>query len=89
MTVDRYAVTRYLNGAMMGFMEGTTDGLRDGVIGNLKRRFDMDVSQGDVKVVVDALANPSRMCWSVHVEHGGQHYESVIVNLKYDTGYEP
>jgi hypothetical protein len=86
--VNRYEVTTYLNHAMMGFMEGSTDGLRDMVVDNLKRRFDMDVPKDDAKVIIDDLENPPRMCWSIHVEHDGQHYESVIVNLKYETGFE-
>lgn len=87
--LDRYEITRYLNNAMMGFLEGSSDGLRSCVIDNLKRRFNIDVSKDNVKIIIDELQNPNRYCWSIHVEHEGNHYESVIVNLKYDTGFEP
>jgi hypothetical protein len=86
--IDRYEISSYLNQAMMGFMEGSTDGLAGMVADNLKRRFGIDVPRSNVRVIIDKLANPDRMCWSIHVEHDGQHYESVIVNLRYDTGYE-
>lgn len=86
--IDRYEITNYLNKAMMGFMEGSTDGLCGLIVDNLHRRFNMDVPRESVKVIIDRLSEPDRHCWSIHVEHEGQHYESVIVNLKYDTGYE-
>lgn len=86
--IDRYEITRYLNSAMIGFIEGTTNGMCKLVVDNLKRRFDMDVPLSAVKVIIDDLKDPDRHCWSIHVDHDGQHYESVIVNLGYDTGYE-
>ena len=85
---SRSEVTEYLNKVMIGFLEGSDDGLAGRVADNLKRRFNMDVLRSSVKIVIDKLENPERICWSIHVDHDGQHYESVIVNLKYDTGYE-
>lgn len=85
---SRYAITSYLNRAMMGFMEGSSDGLVWMVSENLKRYYNLDVPRDSVKIIIDELENPTRKCWSIHVDHEGQHYESVIVNLKYDTGYE-
>lgn len=86
--IDKYDVTKYLNGTMMGFLEGNSDGLARAVIDNFKRQFNMIVPSDAVKVIIDRLENPDRMRWSIHVDHEGQHYESVIVNLKYDIGYE-
>ena len=73
---------------MIGFLEGTTDGLARLVVENLKRRFGLVVPFESVKIIIDQLENPERFCWSIHVDHESLHLESVIVNLKYDTGYE-
>lgn len=73
---------------MMGFAEGTSDGLCESVVRNMKRLFNIEVPRECVKVVVDYLENPKRDCWSIHVDLNGTHFESVIVNMRYDTGYE-
>lgn len=84
----RYEITSYLNRAMMGFLEGCPAGLCKCVVDNLKRMFGLEVPIAAVKIIIDDLNDPIRKCWSIHVDIDGQHYESVIVNLKYDTGYE-
>jgi hypothetical protein len=86
--LDRYEVTSYLNRTMIGFAEGTSSGLCGSVISNMKRLFNVEVSHECVKVIVDYLENPKRDCWSIHVDLNGEHFESVIVNMRYDTGYE-
>lgn len=82
----RYRITSYLNAAMMGFLEGDTDSLCQMVSDNIKRLMNVDVPRGSIRIVVDDLQNPIRKCLSIHIDHEGEHYESVIVNLKYDTG---
>lgn len=84
----RYRITTYLNKFMMGFLEGTSDGVRDKTVRDFKRVFNIDLLKEDVKIVSDVLYDPYRPCWSIHVDHAGEHYESVIVNLNYDTGWE-
>lgn len=84
----RFEISRYLNGAIIGLIEGTIDGIKASVVDNLKRRFGLDVSIDSVNIIIDKLQDPVRTCWSIHVEHEGGHYESVIRNLKYDDGYE-
>jgi hypothetical protein len=88
-TLDkRYEITTYLNNTMIGFLEGNSDGLIELIVDNFKRRFDMIILRENVKIIIDNLQNPDRYCWSIHVDHVSQHYESVIVNLKYDSGFE-
>lgn len=74
----------------MGFMEGTREGLRDHVVYKMQHQFGVIVKPEDVKIVVDRLPEPApeRLCWSIHMEYDGQHYESVIRNMRYDSGEE-
>lgn len=87
-TVDKLDVSTYLDGTVIGFLEGTSDGIKKSVKDNFKRRFDIDIPLEAITVIIDDLQNPPRRCMSIHVDHEGQHYESVIRNLNYHTGYE-
>lgn len=86
--IDRWEVTDDLNRTMIGFAEGTDDGLVGFVVRHLNEKFGMNLKRDDVKIVVDLLENPDRRCWSIHVDSEGHHYESVMVNLMYDSGFE-
>jgi hypothetical protein len=84
----RFEITRTLDGIILGFLEGSKDGLVRFAIRMLKNRNNIVVDAGNVTIVDDYLDNSERRCWAIHVEHEGEHYESIIRNLKYNTGAE-
>lgn len=83
----RYAIFQFLNKFIIGFLEGTHEGMKGMVVDNFKRKFGMDITREQVKIVVDNLENPRRRCLSVHVDVGNDHYESVIRNILYHDGW--
>ena len=84
----RYRISTFLNRYLEGFLEGSSDGIRSSIVRNMKLRFDMDISPESVTVLFENLTNPPRRCWSIHIDHQGNHYESVIANLDYDCGLD-
>lgn len=83
--MTRFEITDLLNGSMMGFLEGTREGLRDSVRKRLSLRG-LSVDVDCISIVCDDL--PPRRMLSIHLDVNGEHYESVAVNIHYDTGWE-
>jgi len=84
----RIAMFEFLNKVVLGFMEGTKDGMRDGTVRRAKEVLDVDLDPDSVTVIFEWIENPKRRLISIHVEHEGEHYESILRNGLYNEGYE-
>jgi len=80
---ERHEISHFLNKFVLGLLEGTVDGVRDGVVRNFKMKWDIELDPNKVRVILETISNPERRCLSIHVDHDGQHYESVIRNINY------
>jgi hypothetical protein len=85
--MDRYEISKYLDGHVIGFYEGSDSGIRQSVVRSLNKKG-LPITVENVRIVIDELDNPRRHCMSIHVDYNNEHYESIIRNLLYDTGCE-
>lgn len=79
-------MSRFLDRSVLGFMEGTTDAMRSSIARRFLLQFGREVDS--VTVLLEEIPNPTRRVLSVHLECGGEHYESIIRNIMYDDGEE-
>ena len=85
---DKHVIQTMLNNSLMGLIQGSPEHLIKSIIRRFKLINQFVITEDNIKVVIDELENPKRVCWSIHMEYDGVHYESLIRNMSYDTGEE-